>query len=84
MKQDNRIYIILSVIGIIPIIWLALIIAPLTNGGLDTIINELPTKLQNPFNITICENSLKTILIFQVKVLNMSMVEAIFLLVMKA
>lgn len=57
MKQDNRIYIILSIIGIIAVIWLALLIAPLTSGGLATIINQLPKKLQNPFNIEICENS---------------------------
>ena len=64
MKQDNRIYIILSIIGIIAVIWLALLIAPLTSGGLATIINQLPKKLQNPFNIEICENSIKTVLIF--------------------
>ena len=64
MKQDNRIYIILSIIGIIAVIWLALLIAPLTSGGLATIINQLPKKLQNPFSIEICENSIKTVLIF--------------------
>ena len=64
MKQDNRIYIVFAIIGIIPVIWISLLIAPLVNGGLVTIINELPTKLQNPFNITICENSVKTVLIF--------------------
>ena len=64
MKKDNRIYIVISIIGMVAVIWLALIIAPLTNGGLVTIINELPKKLQNPFNITICENSSKTVLIF--------------------
>lgn len=64
MKQDNRIYIILTIIGIIPIIWLAILIAPSVDGGLVKIINELPKALNNPFNITICENSKKTILIF--------------------
>ena len=64
MKKDNRIYIVISIIGMIAVIWLALIIAPITNGGLATIINELPAKLQRPFNITICEDSSKTVLIF--------------------
>ena len=64
MKQDNRIYIILSIVGIIAVIWLALLIAPLTSGGLATIINQLPKKLQNPFDIEICEDSIKTVLIF--------------------
>ncbi len=64
MKQDNRIYVVLSIIGIIPVIWLALLIAPLLDGGLSQIINELPTALNNPFHINIVENSTKTILIF--------------------
>ncbi len=65
MKQDNnRIYVILSIIGIIPVIWLALIIAPLLDGGLSQIINELPTAINTPFKISIVENSMKTVLIF--------------------
>lgn len=65
MKQDEKkIYIILSIIGIIPVIWLAILIAPYVDGGLAKIINELPSALNNPLNITICENSIKTILIF--------------------
>lgn len=64
MKQDNRIYIVLSIIGIIPIIWFALLIAPLLDGGLSKIINELPIVLNSPFKISIVENSTKTILIF--------------------
>lgn len=64
MKQDNRIYIILTIIGIIPIIWFAFLIAPLIDGGLIKIFDELPRALNNPFNITICENSAKTGLIF--------------------
>lgn len=64
MKQDNRIYVILTIIGIIPVIWFAILIAPLVDGGLVKMINELPTVLNNPFNINICENSKKSILIF--------------------
>ena len=64
MKQDNRIYVILTIVGIIPVIWIAILIAPLIDGGLVKIINELPKSLNNPFNISICENSIKTILIF--------------------
>ena len=64
MKQDNRIYIILTIVGIIPVIWFAILTAPFIEGGLVKIINELPRALNNPFNITICENSIKTILIF--------------------
>lgn len=64
MKQDNRIYIILTIIGIVPVIWFAILIAPLVDGGLAKIINGLQTALNNPFDINICENSIKTILIF--------------------
>ncbi len=64
MKQDNRIYVILTIIGIIPVIWLALLVAPLLDGGLAKIINELPLILNNPFKISIVKNSMKTILIF--------------------
>lgn len=64
MNQDNRIYVIISIIGIIPIIWLAILVAPIIDSGLINIINELPTVMNNPLNIQICENSKKTILIF--------------------
>ena len=64
MKQDKRIYVILSIIGIIPVIWLAVLIAPLLDGGLVKIINELPLKISQPFNIEFCKNSIKTILFF--------------------
>ena len=64
MNQDKRVYYIISFIGIIPIIWLALLIAPLVDGGLVKIVNELPNSINHPFNITICENSMKSILIF--------------------
>lgn len=48
MNQDKRIYIILSIIGVVPVIWLAILIAPLLDGGLIKIINELPLKLNDP------------------------------------
>ena len=64
MNQDNRIYVIISIIGIIPVIWFALLVAPIIDDGLINIINELPSVMNNPFNIQICENSKKTILIF--------------------
>lgn len=64
MNQDKRIYVIIFVIGIIPVIWLAILVAPIIDGGLINIINDLPLVLSKPFNIQICENSKKTILIF--------------------
>lgn len=54
----------LTIIGIIPVIWIALLVAPLLDGGLSKIINELPLALSTPFKINIVENSIKTVLIF--------------------
>ena len=64
MKQDDRqSAIILSVIGIIPVVWLALLIAPSVGGGLPEILSKLLTVFNNPFHIEFCENSLKTVLV---------------------
>lgn len=64
MKQDNRqSAIILSVIGIIPVVWLALLIAPSVGGGLPEILSKLLTVFNNPFHIEFCEDSLKTVLV---------------------
>ena len=64
MKQDNKKYIVLTIIGIILTIWLALLIAPLIEEGIIKIINELPSVLSMPFKINIVKNSMKTVLIF--------------------
>ena len=65
MKQDEkRIMRVLYVIGIIPIIWIALLLAPYTKGGLIEIIKNGSVALNQPFKIVIVENSIRTILIF--------------------
>ena len=64
MKQDDKqAAIILSVIGIIPVVWLALLIAPSVGGGLPEILPKLMTVFNNPFQIELCEDSLKTVLV---------------------
>ena len=64
MKQDDKqTAIILSVIGIIPVVWLALLIAPSVGGGLPEILPKLMTVFNNPFHIEFCEDSLKTVLV---------------------
>lgn len=64
MKQDDRqSAIILSVIGIIPVVWLALLIAPSVGGGLPEILSKLLIVFNNPFHIEFCEDSLKTVLV---------------------
>lgn len=63
--KDNRITTIFYCLGGIAVIWIALIIAPYTNGGILEIIKQVPQKINdNPFCIDFCENSIKTILIF--------------------
>ena len=55
---------ILFIIGLIPVIWIALLIAPSISGGLPTIIKDFPKTMENPFSIAFCSDSIKTILIF--------------------
>ena len=66
MKNDNnrKAGFIFSAIGIIPVVWLALLTAPYVSGGLVEIVRNLPTAINNPFSITVCEDSVKTVLIF--------------------
>lgn len=61
-EEKRKQQIILFILGIIPVIWLSLIIAPNIDGGLIDIIKKLTKALDNPFQIIICENSLKTVL----------------------
>lgn len=60
-KSENWIFI---VIMIIPIIWIALLIAPYLENGLISNITELQKAIENPFSITWCNNSIKSIVIF--------------------
>ena len=65
MKPDNRtggpwLY----ALGLIPVIWFALLIAPSASGGLAEIMNGLPAAMNNPFKLMWCEDSVKTVLIF--------------------
>lgn len=65
MKRDNdkRSAIILSLVGVVPVVWLALLIAPSVDGGLVEIVKNLSVSFDNPFNIVWCEDSLKAVLI---------------------
>ena len=65
MAEDTKNTIItFSVIGIIPVVWIALLLAPYLNDGLVGIINNISKITENPFNIKLCENSLKTVFFF--------------------
>ena len=65
LNQDNKkILRILYVFGIIPVIWISLLIAPYLSSGIVEITNNLNKIFENPFSIVICENSIKAVLIF--------------------
>ena len=64
MKQDDkRTAVILSLIGSIPVVWLAFKIAPSVGGGLAAILPELMSVFENPFHIELCEDSVKAVLV---------------------
>ncbi len=50
--------------GTIPVIWIALLLAPYVDGGLVALIRYGGAALNDPFHIVLCEDSLKAVLIF--------------------
>ena len=65
MKQDNRSSVLaLCLFGIFPVVWLGLLLAPAVSGGLPEIITAFPAAMNDPFHIVLCEDSLKTVLLF--------------------
>lgn len=66
MRTDklSKTNVILYFCGLLPVIWCALLIAPHFKDGLVEIIRTLPIVLSEPFKIYICEDSIKTVLIF--------------------
>ena len=62
--KENKDYKILYLLGLIPVIWIALLLAPSVSGGLPTIVKDFPKAMENPFSITWCSSSIKTIIIF--------------------
>ena len=65
MKQDNKKQgAIFAAVGMFPVVWLALLVAPTVHGGLPLIIKSFPKAIANPFSLSWQEDSLKTVLIF--------------------
>ena len=62
VEDTKKQKIILSIVGIIPVIWLSLLIAPYVDEGLVGIIKNFGKAIDNPFNIKLCSNSLNTVL----------------------
>ena len=65
MRQDklSRTNIILYLCGIIPVVWIALLIAPYLKEGLPGLISNFGSVMNNPFNIQLCEDSARAVLI---------------------
>ena len=66
MRQDkfSKAYLTLYACGVIPVVWLALLLAPYMGGGLAGLVRYGGAALDHPFHIIWCEDSLKTVLIF--------------------
>ena len=62
-RNNKKSVVILSMLGILPVIWIGLYIAPSVNGGLTEIIPALSSWVNKPFDIELCEDSLKTVLL---------------------
>lgn len=65
MRQDklSRTNIILYLCGIIPVVWIALLIAPYLKEGLPGLIANFGSVMNAPFNIRLCEDSPRAVLI---------------------
>lgn len=62
MKRGNN-PLVLCLFGILPVVWLGLLIAPAAHGGLPEIVARFPAVMNDLFHIELCGDSLKTVLI---------------------
>lgn len=63
-NEDRRTGIIMAVLGVIPVTWAALMVAPFLSQGLAGIVTGFTTGMNEPTKITWCADSMKSILIF--------------------
>ena len=64
MRQDKKQIIIIGAFFIIPVVYIALAVAPHMSEGLSGIIDGLMQAVNKPGNIVLCKDSVKTVLIF--------------------
>ena len=62
MKRGNN-PLVLCLFGILPVVWLGLLIAPAAHGGLPEILARFPAAMNASFHIELCGNSVKTVLV---------------------
>ena len=63
MKNGKQTPGALCLFGILPVVWLGLLLAPAAHGGLPEIIARFPAVINSPFHIELCGDSLKTVLV---------------------
>ena len=65
-NEDKLTEYILAGLGVIPIVWAALMVAPFLSEGLAGIVEGFTSGMRNPVKVTWCADSLKAICIFLV------------------
>jgi len=65
MRQDklSRQNIILYLCGILPVVWVALLIAPYLDEGLPGLFSNFSSIMSHPFQIQLCADTPRTVLI---------------------
>lgn len=63
--KDKKTKWILSAIGLVIVIYLSLLLAPIMNNGLANFIKKFPEVMASPFKLNINDDSLRVCLIFQ-------------------
>ena len=67
VKEDsNETYLIFFAVGVVPVIWLALLFAPYLHGGLSNNLKQITNALNHPLDIMWVKDSPRTILLFLV------------------
>ena len=65
MKNDNKkLWLILSAVGLLVPVWLAVLIAPTLGGGLPVMIPKMGDAFTHPFRFSWCDVTLPCILVF--------------------
>lgn len=65
MRQDklSKGNLVLYALGILPVVWLGVLIAPSLHGGLPEIMEGLSKAMAKPFSLMWCDTTVKTVLI---------------------
>lgn len=65
VKQDkySKTYLLIYALGLIPVIWVAILIAPYMDGGIPSLIANMDHAFANPFGFQWCADTPRTIVI---------------------